>query len=64
MKINLTKQTVYKANCPDLPGAPPIGTGDTPEAAVARLMLKVFTAAGNWNDHIDPGHVEIEYTDD
>jgi hypothetical protein len=43
MNIEITKSADhYRADCKDLPGSPPVGTGDTPELAMACLMWHVL----------------------
>lgn len=63
MKIKLEKQKkgYYTADCLDLPGSPPIGTGKTKELAMAclfYLMKFEFPQVGSdrtWFDYIKMG---------
>ena len=64
MKIKLEKvENAWRADCLDLPGAPPCGEGKTPEMALACLFyLMNFEKTkddANWFQYIKKGPIYI-----
>lgn len=63
MQIVIEKSgSTYAADLQDLPGSPPVGTGPTPEEAVADLFRRLLHPADkdNWVQHIDFSTVTVE----
>jgi len=59
IKIDQVNEHYYRADCLDLPGTPPCGTGNSPEMAVACLFyLILFDSTlgpnpSNWIKYLD-----------
>jgi len=59
IKVDKVSDAHYRADCLDLPGSPPVGTGETPEMALACLFwLIIFDSTlgpdpSNWIRYLD-----------
>jgi len=69
MIINITKtQSVsrrykFMADCPELPGIPPIGYGDTKAHAIDNLFCRLFFSYYTWEKHLDFSEIKKNYID-
>jgi hypothetical protein len=57
-----SRRSLWKADCTDLPGSPPIGAGTSKHAAVINLLFVLLSYEGT--NTLDTNTLEIEYKEE